>query len=296
MNKLLRQALATLFVIWLAVTLAFVGLRVLPGDAIETQFAEAANPAAAQLKRDALGLDDPLPVQYFRYLTGLLRGDFGVSLYSGLTVTEIIAQRLPPTLELALWSMAIATICGISAGVVGGLSWGWCATAAHLLVNLMFSIPIYWTATFVLFIIGVRLGGVQGQVVLPALVVGLHTSAAIARVVRTEIYEAARQDFVRTARSKGLSETTVIGRHILRVGLIPVFTVITLQTGVLLSGAVITESIFQRPGLGLLLLDAVIARDYPVVQGVVILLAMVYLILNGLADYITRWLDPRVTA
>lgn len=291
-----RQVLRIIFVLWLAATLCFLALRILPGDAIEAQFAAAANPTAAAMKREALGLDEPLPLQYARYMVGLLRGDAGVSLYSGQTVTEMILQRFPVTAELAVWSMLIAVSLGLFAGVTGGMAFGWLTTLVNMTVNLLFSIPVYWTATAVLFVIGVRVGGVQGNVVLPALVVGLHTSAAIARVTRSGIEETAHEDFIRTARSKGLPERMVLFRHILRASIAPVITVIALQTGILFSGAIITESIFQRTGMGLLLLDAVLARDYPVVQGVVIVMAAIYLAVNGLADTAARLLDPRVTA
>ncbi|MCU0511270.1 MAG: ABC transporter permease [Anaerolineae bacterium] len=291
---LLRPLLSLLLTLWLAVTLAFFALRVLPGDAIAAQFAAAANPAAAALRREQLGLDLPLWQQYGQYLLNLLRGDAGVSLYSARTVTELIAERLPLTLELAGLALLLAAGAGISAGVYTALSRGVPARLLRLFIDVLFSVPVYWTATLALFSVGVLIGGVQGAVGLPALVVGLHSAAAVARLVRVAVLQTAGADFVRTARGKGLPERLVIRRHMLRAGLLPVVQLLALQSAYLMGGAVMTESIFQRPGMGLLLLDAVLARDYPVVQGVVLLLALLYTVLNTAADVFTALLDPRI--
>lgn len=284
-----------LITIWLAVTLAFFALRLLPGNAIEAQLSGSGQPPEVVAERKAAyGLDKPLVVQYVSFLARLMRGDLGKSLYGGQTVTEILIQRFPPTLTLAGLSMVIAILLGLLLGIGGGLEMAIASPFLRLITDLSFGVPVYWTGTVTLFVLGAWLGGVHGNVMLPVMVLGFHASGAIARVVQVNVRDAYHADFVRTARSKGLPERTVILRHVLRVGLIPVITIIALQSGILFSGTVITETIFLRPGIGQLLLDATLQRNYPVVQGVVIVVAVIYVIFNRFADIATRIFDPRI--
>lgn len=298
---LLRRLGSVLVVVWLATTLAFVALRWAPGDAVDSTLARSG--AGAQelaARRAALGLDDSIGQQYTTYLFDVLRGDLGESLISQQPVNQLIAQNFGPTAALALSTLLVAVVLGLALGIVSGLArhrilqWGAEAASA-----LALSTPVYWTATLAIYLFTLELGilpGVGGQgprtLILPALVLGFHTAGSIARVVDSSIRETAVLDFVRTARAKGLPEPDVLD-HILRVGLLPVIAVVALQLGFLLSGTVITETIFVRRGLGRVLLTAVSERDYPVVQGLVLLSALVYSLINALADVVYRVVDPR---
>lgn len=299
---LARRALSALAVVWLAASLAFVALRWAPGDALDATLARSgASEEAISERRAALGLGDPLPLQYARYWLDTIRGRWGASLVSGQPVTDLLAENARPTLTLALATLAVALALGVILGVTAGLgrpaALRWLADA---IAALALATPVYWTATLAIYAFTVALGvlpGVGGEgphaLILPALVLGFHTAGSIARVTAASVRDAARGDFVRTARAKGLLEPDVLD-HILRVGLLPVVSVAALQAGFLLGGTVITETIFVRRGLGQVLLSAVINRDYPVVQGLVALSALVYTTLNAAADVLYYRLDPRV--
>ncbi len=289
----MRLLLGTLATLWLAATLAFFALRLLPGDAVQTQLQESG--ASAEIiaqRRAALGLDDPPLAQYGRFLGGLLRGDLGVSLLDGQPVSQIIGQQLAPTVVLAVSALIVAAAAGVTLGTLAALDgFG----GARLLLDLALSVPLYWTGTLAIYVFAVQLNGLPTNgIVLPVAVLGLHTAGAVGQVVRADVRAALTLDFVRTARAKGLSETRVIVYHVLRAGLLPVVTVIALQAGFLLGGVVITESLFVRPGLGRVLLNATLRQDYPVVQGIVVLGALVYTLLNAAADVFYRLLDPRI--
>ena len=233
-------------------------------------------------------------MQYGRYLTGLVRGDLGVSLLDGRPVTEIVAQQFLPTLTLALCALAVAAVVGIGLGVVAALDVPF-AFVARLLLDLALSMPLYWTGTLAIYVFAVQLNWFSATgLLLPAVVLGFHTAGAIGQVVRAGVQETLALDFVRTARAKGLPERRILIRHVLRAGLLPAVTVIALQAGFLLGGVVITESLFIRPGIGRVLLNATLRQDYPVVQGIVVLSAVVYILLNTAADFSYRLLDPRV--
>lgn len=301
---LLRRALWAGLIVWLTATLAFLALRVLPGDAIAAQLlGTGADAAAISARREALGLNDPLLAQYLRYLGALTRGDFGESLASGQAVSTLIAFNLGPTLSLAAAALAVAIALGLGLGLAAASGNADVGGVARLIISIGLSAPIYWTGTLAIYAFTVQLsllpsGGAErlSQLVLPAAVLGFHTSTGIARVVQHSIRVTREADFVRVARAKGLTERRVYLAHILRAGLLPVTTVIALQAGFLLSGVVITETLFVRPGLGRLLLDATLRQDYPVVQGVVVLTAFVYVLVNTAADLLNQLLDPRVRA
>jgi len=297
-----RRAGAALLVAWLALTLAFVALRALPGDAVDATLTHAGTPPdALDARRAELGLNDPLWRQYLDYAAGVLRGDLGESLLSGQPVTELIAQNWGPTATLAAAALLLAAALGLALGVLAGTgaprSLGLLAQGA---ASLALATPVYWTATLAIYVFTVRLGvlpGVGGggarHLILPAAVLGFHAAGSIAQVTASSVRASYRQDFVRTARAKGLPEPDVLD-HVLRVGLLPVIAVVALQFGFLLGGTVITETIFVRRGLGRLLLDAVDARDYPVIQGLVALAALSYSLINALADVLFALADPRV--
>jgi peptide/nickel transport system permease protein len=301
---LASRLLHSMFVIWLAATLAFIALRVLPGDALLSQLSQAGvEETVIQQQREAAGLTNTIPVQYVRFLVGLVRGDLGTSLLSGQHVTEMIAQQLMPTVVLALGALALALLLGVSLGYLGALDGAsGLPGIARFLMNAAISTPIYWTGTLAIFVFTVQLNllpsggaGRLSQLVLPVLVLGFHTSGSIGSVVQASIRDVRGADFVRGARAKGLTETHIALRHVLRAGLLPVMTVVALQAGFLLSGVVVTESLFARPGLGKLLLDSTLRQDYPVVQGIVVLSAIFYTLLNTTADVLYSLADPRVT-
>lgn len=291
-------------VVWLAATLAFFALRVLPGDAITAQLAQVGvPPEEIEARRAALGLTDPLPVQYGRYLLGLVRADLGTSLLSGLPVADLIGQQLGPTVTLAVSALAVAVAAGLTMGVVAAVNVPALSRVARFIISVALSTPIYWTGTLAIYLFSVQLAllpssgaGRVSQLILPALVLGFHTAGAIARVMEASARETLGAEFVRTARAKGLPEWLILGRHVLRAALLPVVPVVALQAGFLLGGAVITEALFTRPGVGRVLLDATVRQDYPVVQGVVVVSAVMYATLNAAADIVQGVIDPRVRA
>ncbi len=294
MNHFVRQLASAVMVIWLAATLAFFALRVLPGDALEAQLLDSgASAEVIEQRRVQLGLNIPLIEQYGRFIGGLLRGDLGYSLLNGEPVTETILVRLAPTVTLAVNALVVATISGIGLGVSAGLG----TEIAKNVISLSLSMPIYWTGTLVIYAASaLSIAGEGSETILPVAVLGFHAAGAIAWVLQGQVSEVARADYVRTARAKGLHEHIVIGRHVLRVALLPVVSVIALQAGFLLTGTVITESLFARPGIGRLLVERTLGQDYPVVQGIVVLAAVAYTLVNTAADGVQRALDPRLRA
>ena len=301
--SLIRVIFSSLLIIWLAATLAFFALRVIPGDAIETQLIESgASASTIAERRAAAGLNAPLPAQYVDFLSGLWRGDLGVSLLDGRPVVQIILDHIEPTITLAISALAVAVSFGLVLGTFAALNVGWgISTVSRVLISLALSVPIYWTGTIAIFVFTVQLNllpsagaGRLSQLILPAGVLGFHTAGAIGQVIEASIRETLKMDFVRTAYAKGLRERAVMVRHVLRASLLPAVTVIAAQAGFLLGGVVITEALFNRPGIGSILLDATLLQNYPVVQGIVVWSAIVYALMNGLADLLYRLLDPRV--
>ena len=297
-----RRFGAAVIVAWLALTLAFVALRWLPGDALDATMVRAGwSTEAIDARRTDLGLNDPIWQQYGVYLGGVVRGDWGESLISGQPVTEIITQNIGPTAVLAGASLLVAITLGLGLGILAGtVPLRTVRYGAEGLASLALATPVYWTATLAIYFFTVFfdiLPGVGGSgpryLILPALILGFHTAGSIAQVTAQSVREAASEDFVRTARAKGLPTLDVID-HVLRAGLLPVIAVVALQLGFLIGGTVITETIFVRRGLGRVMLDAITDRDYPVVQGLVVLAALAISLINALADVIYALVDPRV--
>ncbi len=289
--------------LWWVVTLSFFALRVLPGDALTAQLTvNGGSPQFIDAQRAALGLDEPLLVQYLDYLSGLLSGDLGMSLRDGRPITAILSTAIAATLSIAVPALVLTLVLGMAAAIVGtsALPWG-LSTAVRFTSNAAVSAPIYLTAMLAVLIFSLGLGwlppsgyGSGVYLVLPTLVLGFHTSGAVARVLMPGLSAARSAAYLRTARAKGLRPARIVLWHHLRVALIPVVAVTALQSGFLLSGTVIVETVFVRPGLGRTLLDAVLSRDYPVVQGAVLLFAVLYIMLNTLADLLYPLLDPRL--
>ncbi len=298
---LARRLLLVGVVAWGAATLAFL-LLYLSGDPVDLLLPLDASPEARAELRHAYGFDDPLYVQYGRYLWKLVHGDFGVSLRSQEPALGLVLSRMPATLKLAGAGLLFALVLGIPAGVLAALKKGgatelWVMTLALLGQ----SIPVYFLGLVLIMVFGLKLhwlpiSGYGGwrHLVMPTVTVGTFVTASIARLTRNGVLQELRSDYVRTARAKGLAERVVVYKHALRNAAIPVVTIVGLQLGTLLSGAVITETIFAWPGMGRFVLLAVEQGDFPVVQASVILFALLLAGVNLVVDLAYLWLDPRV--
>jgi peptide/nickel transport system permease protein len=313
-NYIARRLLAAIPTFFAVTIVIFVMIRILPGDIVglmlENQNAALTQAGAEDQLREQLGLNDPLPVQYFNWLTGFLQGDLGESPWSGRPVFEEAMARAPTTLELAMVTMLFATTIGIVAGVAAAISRNSFIDYALRVFSVTgLAAPGFWVATMLIVVLSNYLGylpppeykrpwedlatNVQ-QMIWPALVLGIALSANILRMTRATMLDVLRQDYIRTARAKGLRTTSVITRHALRNSLIPVITIIGGQFGFLLGGSVIMERIFTLPGLGELLLGSINQRDYPQLQLAIVILAMSYLLLNLIVDIIYGVFDPRI--
>jgi len=280
----------------------FVAIRLIPGDPAQLMAGQAATQEVVQQIRQSLGLDQPVPVQYLYFLRNVVRGDLGRSLFNGAPVVEELAQRFPRTVRLALASMAVASLIGIPAGILAATRRStWVDTAVMLVALAGVSVPVFWLGLNLILLFSVRLQWLPSfgyetwrHLVLPSLTLGAASAAIVARMTRSAMLEVLGQDYVRTARAKGLAERVVVNRHALRNALIPVVTVLGLQLGTLLSGAVLTETVFAWPGIGRLLVEAVLARDYPIIQGATLLIAATFVVLNVAVDVLYGLLDPRI--
>jgi len=263
---------------------------------------EFASPADQQALRQQLGLDRPLYIQYWRYLSGAMRGDLGRSVRSNRPVVNEIAWRLPNTLRLAVVAMLLAASGGGLVGIISAVRRNTVWDHATMLAALAgLSMPSFWLGLMLMIIFAVRLewlpvAGYEGwqYVILPGITLAAGPAAVLARLTRSSMLEVLNQDFVRTARAKGLREQTVVVKHALKNSLIPVVTVLGLQFGHLMGGAVITESVFAWPGVGRLVVDAILARDFPVVQGTVLVIALGFVLVNLIVDVLYAYLDPRI--
>lgn len=307
---LLRRLGTSALVLVLASIVVFVGVRALPGDAALALAGEERDPVVLEQLREQYGLNDPLPVQYLRYVGSSVQGDLGFSTRTGLDVREIIVDRLPVTLELALLSLLVGIAIGIPAGILSALRRGtWVDNVSNAFGLLGLSIPNFWLGLVLILVVSVQLGllpasgyvpfsedplGNLERMIMPAVVLGTGLSAVLMRQMRSAMLESLGADYVRTARSKGLSERQVVLVHALRNSLVTVVTVLGLQLGGLISGAVITEAIFVIPGFGKLTVDAVFTRDYPVIQGVALVVVLGYVLVNLLVDLAYSFLNPRI--
>lgn len=298
-----RTLIRTLLSVWLATTLSFIALRVLPGDALDARLAQSgASAAAIALRREMLGIGLPVLEQYFDYWRGLLSGNLGVSLLNGLPVTEILARGFVATFQLAFSALSVAIVIGFALGFAAvQRTYRWLRTAAQLAIDVALSVPIYVTALISIYVFALALdllpsGGADSatHLILPMTVLGFHAAGGIAQTIQISLLEYRGAPFVRTAISKGLPDGLILRRHVLRVGLIPIITVVGLQLGFLLGGTVITESIFSRPGLGRIMLSATLDQDYPVVQGGVLVVVVSYILINNFASLLYSLADPRL--
>ncbi len=310
----IRRVLALIPTLIFASFIVFITVRLIPGNIIDLMLSQndvsAAKQTRAQLEA-ALGLDQPMFIQYFRWIGALiLHGDLGKSLWSNTSVMEEILHRLPVTFELGAMALIVALIVGIPIGVYAALKQDTVGDYILRTVSILaLAIPAFWTGTLVMVFPSLWWGWSPSvrfvtltqdpvahllQLLIPALILGKAFSAIIMRLTRTLMLEVLRQDYIRTARAKGLSVGTIVTRHALRNALIPVVTLVGLQAPVLFGGAVILEQIFVIPGMGLLLLEAVSSRDYPVITGVFLIIGVSVVMINLLVDLSYGWLDPRV--
>jgi ABC-type dipeptide/oligopeptide/nickel transport system permease component len=283
-------------------TLVFSLIHLIPGDPVQAMLGDSAPAESVAELRNRLGLDRPLPGQYASFLLGVARADLGVSLRTNERVSSAIAARLPATAELAVAAMLVALVLAIPAGIVAAV---WSGTgvdyAAMTLALVGMSMPAFWLGPLLGIVFSVGLGwfpvsgrGTLAHLVLPALTLGVPIAAILARMTRASLLDELREPYAAAARARGLSEMRVVLKHALRNSLIPVVTVLGLQVGGVLTGAVITETIFGWPGIGRLLIQSIGFRDYPVVQGCILLIALIYVLVNALTDMAYAILDPRI--
>jgi peptide/nickel transport system permease protein len=307
---ILRRLGAAAIVLFLGSVLVFLGVRALPGDPARVLGGQEASPSAIAAIRHDYGFDRPLPVQYARWAGKALQGDFGRSTQDLLPVGHILVQRLPVTIELSVLAMIVAVGVGVTAGIVAATRRGRLADYVATGFGLIgLSVPHFWLGILGILLFSVQLhwlpasgyvpftgdpGGNLERMLLPALVLGTGFAAVLMRQTRSAMLESLSADYVRTARSKGLPERSVVGVHALRNSLTTVVTVLGLQLGALISGAVVTEQIFVIPGFGKLTVDAVVTRNYPVIQAVVLVTVAGYIAVNLLVDIAYALLNPRV--
>lgn len=299
LGRRLLLAVPTLFGV---ITVSFLLLSVVPGDPVAELVGERADSATVARLRAQLRLDEPLPVRFAHYAWGVVRGDLGRSYVTDRPIAADLAERLPKTAQLALAAMLLAATCGITLGVLAAARPGGLADRlAMLLAYLGVSFPVYWVGLLLILLFAVQLGwlpasgsGTLAALVLPALTLGMRSIAVLARMTRGAMREALASDYVRTARAKGLGARAVLGTHAFRNALIPVITVLGLDTGSYLTGSLLTESIFSWPGVGRYVLTAIGRRDLPAIQGSILLLAVIFVLVNLVTDVVYAKVDPRI--
>jgi len=298
----LPRILYTLPVVWLVVSLVFLLIHLVPGDPILQMLGEGVPAADLQAARHAYGLDLPLSQQYLNYWKGVVHGNLGLSLRYNQSVSKLLVQRYPYTLKLTLAALLVAVLLSIPAGVRSARRRNeWDDRTISVVSLFGLSFPNFALGPILILLFSIKMGwlpvsgsGSLANLVLPAITMGSALAAILTRMVRTSMLEELNQDYVRTARAKGLSETAVVYRHALRNAMIPVITVLGLQFGALLAGAIVTEKIFSWPGIGRLTIDAISNRDYYVVQGCILAIGLTYVAVNFMTDLVYSILNPRI--
>jgi peptide/nickel transport system permease protein len=311
MKQTLSRLALTLPVVWLVVSVVFLLIHLVPGDPILQMLGDSATPADIGALRHQYGLDDPLGVQYARYWNGVIHGDLGSSIRLHDSVGHLIAARYPYTMALAATALVVSLALALPAGIIAAVRRGrWVDQSVSVVSLFGLSIPgialgpililVFSVALGWLPVSGASSGGAHGGIdwlylVLPSITMGASLAAILTRMVRTAMLEELGQDYIRTARAKGLSETSVVCKHALPNALVPIITVVGLQFGALLAGAIVTEKIFSWPGLGRLMVDAISNRDYALVQGCLLSIGLTYVLVNLLTDVVYRWVNPRMS-
>jgi len=309
MKSILLRFSLTLPVVWLVVSLVFLLIHLVPGDPVLAMLGEGASAADAAALRHQLGLDHSLGYQYLHYWLGVAHGDLGQSIRLHDSVTHLILQRYPFTLALAVTALIAGLILALPAGILAAVKRGrWLDQLLSFVSLFGLSVPGIALGPILIVIFAISLGwlpvsGANGgtantidplYILLPAIAMGASLAAIVTRMVRTAMLEELSQDYIRTARAKGLSEFTVVCRHALPNALVPIVTVVGLQFGALLAGAIVTEKIFSWPGLGRLVVDAISNRDYALVQGCLLTIGLTYVLVNLATDVVYRWINPRM--
>lgn len=298
---MIKRLLTLLPVVLGVLCLTFLLLHLVPGDPVDVMLGESASVADREALKAELGLNQPMWQQFLQYTAHLLHGDFGVSIHTHTDISTLLLQTYPATMLLAVSALCIGISIGVPLGVWSALKAGhWQDLMITLFSIRVAAMPAFWLGPLLMLVFAVWLGwlpvsGMESaaSVVLPALTLGLGLSAILTRMTRTSLLEVLHEDYIRTARAKGLSEQQVILKHALRAALLPLVTIVGLQMGSLLAGAVITETIFGWNGVGRLLVDSIEKRDYPVTQACVLVIALSYVVINQGTDLAYRWLDPR---
>ncbi|MCG8695383.1 MAG: ABC transporter permease [Minwuiales bacterium] len=307
---LVRRVLATIPVMGVVAIFVFLLLHLTPGDPAAVIAGDYASPADIERIRERLGLNDPLYIQFGRWIAHLAQGDLGISIFSNLPVSQLVAQRLEPTLMLTVTTIVFAIIIAVPLGVFAAWKAGsFLDRFTMLFAVLGFSIPVFVVGYMLMYVFAIQLRWlpVQGYVsitegfwpflrsiILPSIALGLIYVALIARITRASVLEVLTEDYIRTAHAKGLSSNVVLIRHALKNAAVPIVTIIGIGIALLIGGVVITESVFNIPGLGRLTVDAILRRDYPIIQGMILLFAGVYVLINLLIDLSYTFLDPRI--
>lgn len=299
---LIKRLLATVPVIVMVMVCVFAFVHMLPGDPARLVAGPDASPQDIIAVRSSLGLDKPLPEQFVNYFTRAVQGDFGISLKTRRTVAEEIGSRLMPTVWLTLFAMLWSTLLGLLIGVISAVKRGkWPDYAGMIIAVSGISFPPFWLGLLLINLFSVHLGwfptggyGTWQHFIMPSFTLGLGVAAIMARFTRSSFIEIAREDYVRTARAKGVPEKRVIWKHSLRNALIPIITMVGLQFGFLLGGSIVVESVFSWPGLGRLLVDSVSYRDYPVIQALILLFSLQFIFINMLVDVLYAFANPEI--
>ena len=298
----LQRLLYILPALWLILTMVFLMIHIVPGDPVLQMLGQDARVEDLAQLRHSLGLDQPLGVQYVRYLAGLARGDWGQSMRFAAPVRPIVLERFPATLELSLAALAVCLAIAIPAGVFSAQRRGSQADRATSILTLLgLSVPNFALGPILILVFSIEIGwlpvsgrGGISHLILPAATLGAALAAILTRMVRGSMIEELSSDYVRTARAKGISEKSVLFRHAFPNSLIPVITIVGLQFGSLLAGTIVTETIFSWPGIGRLAVQAISARDYPLLQGCILIIAVSYVAVNLLTDLVYAIVDPRL--
>lgn len=301
---IIKRLLAGLFTIWVTTIAVTLLIHLVPGDPVQLMYAQSQSTTPEQLEeiRRSLGLDRPIWEQYFIYMSRVLQGDFGNTIRGNQPVLELLLVRLPNTLVLAFSSMVVTVLIGVPAGFFAAYKRGtWVDTGLMTSAIVGISIPSFWLGLMLMYVFSLRLGWlpVSGtdlkNLILPAITLGIANAASISRLTRSSMLDVLSQDFMRTARSKGLAERTVLSRHALKNGMINVVNMLGLQFTYMMGGAIVVENVFAWNGVGRLAIQSIFQRDYPTIQGFILMFAIVVVSVSILLDLIYAWIDPRIT-
>jgi peptide/nickel transport system permease protein len=304
LNYIIRRLIGAIPVVIGVIAVVFILTTIVPGDPARIMVGQRGNPETIAKIRHEMGLDLPLPVQFLNFMKNVATFDLGKSYRNNMTVVDALVSRMPVTMKLAFFSMMVAVLVGVPLGVISAVKqYSWFDYGAMFIAILGISAPVFWAALLAVVLFCVKLGWIPGTgigngeliyYILPSLVLGIRPGALIARLTRSSMLEIVRQDYIRTARAKGVAERVVVMKHAMRNALIPVITIIGIETAGLLSGVVVTEQIFSLPGLGRLSVEALTNRDFPVIRGVVLFMALLFVIANLLVDLSYPLFDPRI--